>query len=26
VPWGGRMFLVRSPDGYTFEVRRAGEE
>jgi len=21
VPWGGRMFLVESPDGYTFEIR-----
>jgi len=21
VPWGERMFLVRSPDGYTFEIR-----
>lgn len=25
VPWGGRMFLVRDPDGYVLEIR-ANEE
>jgi uncharacterized glyoxalase superfamily protein PhnB len=26
IPWGERMFLARDPNGYVYEVRRAGEE
>ena len=25
VPWGGRMFLARDPDGYVLELRPAGD-
>lgn len=25
VPWGGRMFLARDPDGYVLEIRSATE-
>jgi catechol 2,3-dioxygenase-like lactoylglutathione lyase family enzyme len=25
VPWGERMFLARDPNGYVYEVRRAGD-
>jgi len=25
VPWGGRMFLARDPDGYVLEIRPAEE-
>lgn len=24
VPWGDRMFLIQSPDGYIFEIRGSG--
>lgn len=26
VPWGGRMFLVRDPDGYVLEIRPRNEQ
>jgi catechol 2,3-dioxygenase-like lactoylglutathione lyase family enzyme len=26
VPWGGRMFLVRDPDGYVLEIRPGDED